>query len=229
MEDVQNIMNKMENLDKKTDTSNEAEKALLGVITTQESDPLCPNFTRDVSLCCTAVVPNNFTVNLTGSIIKFIYDPSCLHAIVEKATVSICGTNCGDICVFLVKVVGCIPFAFSAPNALIGQCGNRTTPATEICCHCCACVNNNICCYSDANRAEEARALIASKLNCTDTTNGILITTPAAANVVTCACNDGSPATFTNCGSETYVRFTATLTVPFQPCLAHISPNCGDI
>ena len=221
----------MENLDKEVATTNESEKALLGVIATNASDPTCPDFTRDVSLCCTAVVPNTFTVdesNLVPASVKFIYDPSCLHAIVEKATVSICGVNCGDICVFLVKVVGCIPFAFSASNALVGTCGNRNPSVSNICCNCCKCVNNNICCYTDAAKAEEARALIASKLNCTDTTNGIIIKTAPAANVVTCTCSLGT-ATFTNCQNETYVRFTTTLTVPAQACPAHTSPNCGDI
>jgi len=232
MDDIQNIMNKMENLDKEVATTNESEKALVGLLKlngSEPSDPSCPDFTRLVDLCCTAVVPtgtNGFTLQAPTSV-KLIYNPNCLQAVVQQATVSICGTDCGDICVYLVKVVGNLPFAFSASNALTAPCGNTTPPESNICCNCSVCVNNNICCYSDAAQAEATRRVIAANLNCASA-NGIVISTPAAANVVTCTCSGGSP-TFNKCPNETYVRFTATLTVPFQPCLAHISPNCGDI
>lgn len=235
MDDVQNVMNEMENLDKEEVAINEDKQALLGEFTTENcgSTVPCPNFTRDVTLCCTAVVKHFELANdgvINPNTVKLIYDPSCLHAIVEKARVSICGGNCGDICVYVVKIVGCIPFAFSATDAIKGPCNvplTRMPRTVHLCCQGCVCVNNNICCYSDKRNAEAAREQIANVLNCTNTTNGIVIKTGTSPSAVVLACKakDGSTCTccpsgceVDGCENETYVKFTATLTVPALPC-----------
>lgn len=230
MEDVQNIMNEMENLDKEVVTNNEAKQELLGVFTTENcGDPVpCPNFTRDVTLCCTAVVKHFELANegvIDPNTVRVIYDPSCLHAIVEKARVSICSGDCGSICVYVVKVVGCIPFAFSATDAIQGPCkAPLARPLrVDLCCQGCVCVDNNICCYSKRKNAEAAREQIANVLNCTSGANGIVIktgTSPSAA-VLTCKQDGtciGCTSTVNGCEKESYVKFIATLTVPALLC-----------
>jgi len=235
MADVQELMNKMESLNKELTTiidetkqgltAGEAEEAFAPYLGGSGSGSNCPRFTRKVKLCCTTVV-KHFDVSLTNAegmprTVKLIFDPSCLHAVVECETVNICNTNCGNIRVYVVKVVGCIPFAFSVQNALDGDgiCGNLPASATikraDLCCQGCICVDNNICCYTDKHQAECVRQDLAGYLNC----DGISFADGGnpSAELLECktlwhtSCSICTP---DNCKDETYVKFEAKLEVP---------------
>lgn len=222
MEDVQNIMNEMENLDKEmaVELSTDEKEELASLVVADpnaivlQAASCGSSDSRDISICCTTVIPNNLIVgNLDLSNVKFIYNPNCLTCTVKSCLYTVpCGVT---VTLYNVEVVGCIPFAFSAQNAITGACGKDANNKTvDICCRGSVCVDRVICCRASREAAFNVCTSPNFQLNCV--TNGITVSIAPAANTVTCTCSSGN-ATFTNCQDETYVRFTATLRLPSCP------------
>lgn len=123
----------------------------------------CPgHFDGTVNVCCTTKVPKVFdidTTKLDEDNVKFIFDTSCLHCCIEPCDFYICGTK---IKLFKIKIVGHLPYAFSAPDALQGHCGNYSGAdgrcwedyTADLCCHDSVCVDNTVCCTHNIDDAK---------------------------------------------------------------------------
>lgn len=223
MKDIEELMIEMENINKQVaaELSNEEKEGLASLVTDDPSSVIitaAPStctaaFSTTVDFCCTSIISNNLGTLITPSAINFIYNPNCLDATVERCSVPVCTNPVINITVFRVKVVGCIPFAFSAREAIQGTCGSAANARTDLCCQGSVCVNNAICCRQTLEAALNAADNIRSRLNCA----GITITGNPSVAEVTCTPGGGSPCNFTKCPDQTYVKFTAQLTLPSCP------------
>ena len=248
MADVQELMNKMENLNKELSTildeakqgciNDQVEEGIAAPASVGEDDNECPKFSRKVKLCCTTVV-NHFDVqtNRDGTLnnVKLIFDPTCLHAVVEEEDVDVCRGNC-TLHAYVVRVIGSLPFAFSATGALVptGDAARHSgipSPSpiitcgdpVDICCQCCACVDNAICCFADEDEAKAKAEEINDALE-TDPCSIISGSDTVKAEILKCGKLPGC-SVFCHpdgCKDETLVKFTATLEIPDKSDRSHV-------
>lgn len=226
MKDIEELMMEMENINKQVaaELSSDEKADLASLVTDDSSAPIIAavastctaSFSTTVDFCCTSIISNNVGTLVTPSAVNFIYNPNCLDATVERCTVPICNNPVINITVFRVKVVGCIPFAFSARDAIQGICGSAANARTDLCCQGSVCVNNAICCRQTLEAALNAADNIRGKLTC-GVTGGITISGSPSIIEVTCTPGGGSPCNFNKCLDQTYVKFTAQLTLPSCP------------
>lgn len=226
MKDIQEIMTEMETLDKEIAATNQEEtetkESCSGCGQKGSENRYCPKINPYVKLCCTTVV-KTFKVNETALAdpknLTFIYDPNCLNAIVEEIQVPICD-GCSECTAYFVKIVGCIPFAFSARKVLSGTYNNKPTCPTgafsDVCCQCCICVDKYVACYPTRREAEHAiPGIVATIKACSASIMG------PAAELVHCETKGGPHCNclLHKCKNETYVKFEATLNLlPAPPC-----------
>lgn len=185
---------------------------------------------RFVYLCKTVVVPD-FHVDSRNSVkedklnyyhdrTKLIYNKSCLHAIVVAEKIRICkGCKNSDndkITIYKIKIVGSIPFAFSAENAIEKgkfDCGKDV----DICAHGTVCVDNVICCKAHRKDADLIASSINRRLKKECDEDGIKIVKGPKYEIVKCEGKKDAKCKLDICENETLVKFTAVLRLPKCP------------
>lgn len=215
MEEIQDIMNKMEELDYEVERiSADLETAEENCESCPEDENECPDSGNggngcgtngEIHLCCTTIV-KHFEVNLSPEKPELRYDVSCLGTAVETKDIEICPG--WTVTAYYLKIVGCIPFIFSSKHAIKRDTGNPnqrfvcgTGENASICCQGCICIDNCVKCFESAEDAWNAAKDL--EINCSTISfdqNDI------TAEIVEIADNKGCP-------NETYVKFSAKLEI----------------
>lgn len=240
MKDIQEIMMEMEKINEQVAAEIEGDNTVeveednaiqSGVIT--ESAGTYSDCNREVKLCATVVVPDFELDSPTNHDVKLIYNKGCLQAVVVPEDIDICGMGCGSdkVTIYKVKIVGSLPFAFSAVDAIKGDCGNRNNVnnvimKADLCAHGSVCVDNVICCKTKRDDADELAAYFNCKLGKACAQDPIRLEGLVKYEKVACEknhypCNGCSPDV---CRNETLVKFTATL--KFDQCPSPV-PSCS--
>ncbi|SMB81833.1 CryBP1 protein [Desulfonispora thiosulfatigenes DSM 11270] len=123
----------------------------------QQAEVACDPCERRVGTCCFTTIPAPFTGNLVADSERLVYDVSCLSCVVRECTVDIDDAlGCpplGDLDVYQVRIVGCIPY-IASKLLQTSACGGQATAdgtvpdgdkRVAISCQGSVCVDNPIC------------------------------------------------------------------------------------